>query len=552
MTQVNPELIGDLPEPENLYANIRPVRYRYVMTYLHDEKIDGVLHQRGEVVAVLPMTSVNYGVGLYVGTELSGEIYLPDFYLDLMPHQPLQDFERRPHPDLGMPLGSMFECGNRAIYVMRNEEVVWGGILWTRSYTAGTPVVSITALSWEGYAYYRALRQTIEFRKDINVYTIWYAVLNQMLQDFSWREKGKDGVPYETNNHPGGDPQRSRMVLWTGLTRKKDGKTKFNVPARNYEERWPRSSPDIELPPANLKWERGGEQVKTKKTWHGYDMNVVGSALEEWADTETITSIGGGKRFEYRVLCWFDNKQQRFRQRYVFGHMSYATDSTHDEPKPNGIIRSLLGSNTQDDALKDTNRLVFDFPGHISSWSLSETMDEAATRVIVTSNEDAARKHVHYASEKKLLDVPDADPNRSERGWRLYDQVATYDLTARSTIVSKLKERANTLLKLYHVPQAAQINDLDAANTEQGQRTSIRATTFSVSLYQEPMAPFPDFELGDWAIFAIADPFYGGVMYLKRRIIGYTVTVVPDHESDYSHEQIELELTDDTQVETGE
>ena len=31
----------------------------------------------------------------------------------------------------------------------------------------------------------------------------------------------------------------------------------------------------------------------------------------------------------------------------------------------------------------------------------------------------------------------------------------------------------------------------------------------------------------------------------------HTVTVVPDQESDYSHETIELELTDDNQVELG-
>jgi hypothetical protein len=557
MTQVSPVLLDQIPVPENLYANLKPVRYRYVMAYLHDTlDPDGkTMHLRGEVMAVLPMTTVSYTIGLYVGTEMSGSVYLPKFYLDLMPHQPLQDFERHVHPDQGMPLGSLFECGNRAIYVMRNEEVVWGGILWSRSYTSGTPSIAITALSWEGYAYYRLLRQTVSFTKDINLYAIWYALLKQMLTDFSWDSPGKDGRVTDATTHPNGDPKKSASVMWTGLTRKSapSKPAEFNVPARDYIERWPENSPDIELPPQNLKWlGADNKEILGTKTWHGYDMGVVGGALEEWADTETITSVGGGKRFEYRVVCWFDNSQQRFRQRYVFGEMHYAPTSTHDEPKPDGLTNNLLGKNTADEVLKDTNQLVFDFPGHISNWSLSETMDEAATRVLVTSNEDAAAKHVAYDSDEKLLLVPGTGAEKSKQGWRLYDQVNSYSLTNTDTILTKLADRALKLLNLFHVPQAGQINDLAAANTETGQVTSIRATSFQVSLYQEPTTPFPVFGIGDWAMFAIADPFYGGVMYLKRRIIGYTVTVTSDHESDYSHEQIELELTDDSKVELGE
>ena len=100
---------------------------------------------------------------------------------------------------------------------------------------------------------------------------------------------------------------------------------------------------------------------------------------------------------------------------------------------------------------------------------------------------------------------------------------------------------------MHHVPVAAQINDLANVNTTT-QRTSQRSTELSITLYQDPTTTFPEWGIGDWVTFAIEDPFYGGKMYLQRRIIGYTVTVVPDHESDYSHEQITLELTDETKV----
>jgi len=169
--------------------------------------------------------------------------------------------------------------------------------------------------------------------------------------------------------------------------------------------------------------------------------------------------------------------------------------------------------------------------------------------VVVSDNQEKSLKHVEYAVDE-LLDVPGSGSgaaNRGGQGWLLYDQVAAWDIT--SNIIQKLFEKAKRLLQLYHVPVAQQLSDLSTTGT--GQTGSIRSTTLSVSLYQEPTLPFPDFELGDWAAFAITDPFYGGTMYLVRRIVGYTVTVVPDMEGDYSHEQIELELTDDNQVEVN-
>lgn len=563
LTGIQPILQGTEPDQQEMYTNLKPVRYRYVMAYLHAEKDDnGVLHQPGEVLATLPMTDVLYRVGLYSGTEFTGNVYLPDMFLDQMPHPPSNDFERRIHPDQqGLPIGSMFKCGNRAIYVMRNEKVVWGGVLWTRSYTSSTPMLSVSAVSWEGYAYYRLLRRSVVFKVDTNVYTIWYALLKQLLTDFTWPGvKGKHG--YVNSGVPPGEAQKIytdpitgkittiAYVPWTGHT----ANNHSNVPLASYRQQWPHNSPDIELPPSGLKLYKDPKakppvEVKATKEFRGYDMGTVGQSLQEWADTETVASVGGGKRFEYRVLCWFDVSEQRFRQRYVFGNMTYADGKgpNTQDPTPIGIANPLLGRNTEAIA-KDSerNKLVYEFPGSVSEWSLSETMDAAATRVVVTDTGDRALKHAEYAWDKQWLDKPSSGTNRGSQGFLLYDQLATYDTKSPSL----LQARAERLLELFHVPVAKQLSDL--ADIESGQHSSVRSTTLQVTLYQDPTTPFPEFELGDWVVFAIEDPFYGGKMYLVRRIIGYTVTVTPDHESDYSHETYELELTDDTKVVTGE
>jgi hypothetical protein len=545
-TRVSPLLPDVSSDATSLSGAIKPVRYRYVMAYLQeteDPPGSGIIRQPGEVMAVLPMTSVSYSVGFYAGTDVSGSVYLPEMWLDLMSHQPLNTFKRRIHPDQqGMPIGALFECGNRALYVMRNEEVVWGGILWSRQYSSGSPTLTITGLSWEGYAYYRALRQSVVFYTPTNVYKIWHTVLNQMLNDFTLTGASNGEV---TDGILQISTEVSQSVKWTGISR-----GSANAAARPFIETWPNNSPDITMPPSNLLWKKGSPAVEAvatvEETFRGYEMPKVGEVLAQWADTETIASATGPSdktRFEYRVVCWFDETQQRFRQRYVFGEMSYGSDPH----TPTGIISGLIGKNTQEMVDSDQNSLVFDFPGHISEWSLGESMEEATTRVLVTGGDgDAAEKLAEYTSQSDLLGVPPTGSSSTigRRGWRLYDRILGTDLGTPSTMLT----RGQQLLALCHVPQAAQINDLAAANRTAGQRVSQRSTDLSITLYTDPTTPFPDWGIGDWATFAIEDPFYGGKMYLQRRIIGYSVTVVPEQESDYSHEQITLELTDQTHI----
>ena len=162
-----------------------------------------------------------------------------------------------------------------------------------------------------------------------------------------------------------------------------------------------------------------------------------------------------------------------------------------------------------------TNELIFDFPGHISSWSLSEVMDEAATRVIVTNGEDKARQARRTTPDRQAARRTDSPvPDRSKQGWRLYDQIATYDIAKKRTV--KLRDRADTSAAAVPRPRgrsrsATSPRPADPATS--APRTGPPPVT--VTLYHDPTTTFPEFELGDWVTFAIDDPFYGGKMYLR-------------------------------------
>jgi len=398
-----------------------------------------------------------------------------------------------------------------------------------------------------------------------NAYNIWWALIHQTMNDFKF-DDATHGATHknEAKRYPNGNAKTSVAVLWTGITRtfarttRVPQWTQSNADLRYTDgdaqaayEGWPKNSPNIEMPEDSptFKWKVDGVEIKTtvNETFRGYDMNMVGNTLQTWADTETVASSsesGAFRRFEYRVMSWFDTTQQIFRQRWLFGEMAF-TDP-NDPYKPTGILRGRIGRNTIE-TVDSENNLTFDYPGHIASWSLTESMEECATRIIVMDQEDAALKHAEYVTNDALLLVPNdtsaaGKATRGTQGWRLYDRVRAYDNHDQKV----MRERGQRLLQIAHPPLAAQLSDL--GTTQAGPHTSKRATDLAVTLHTDPSIPFPEFGLGDWATFAIEDPFYGGKMYLQRRIVGYSVAIDQEQESDYSNETITLELTDDTHI----
>ena len=327
----------------------------------------------GRVISMLPITAVTYNIGIYAGTEMTGTIYLPDMFVDQMPHSPLYDFERWAHPDRGVPLAPLFEVGNKAIYVMRNDKVVWGGILWGRSYSSGDHMLAITALSWEGYIYYRAFRKSVIFPTTTDKYTIpgvpRCAVPDRLHLEGRRRQRVRNaGLVNDIGNKP-----------WTGKVRNDVSNQPLPSTASTG------ASPPIELPPAGLKFkDPAAYDTKAFTTvedrWRGYEMGTVGEQLQTWADANTLVTSGG---FEYRVLCWYDSLQDRFRQRYTFGEMEYDNDpeKTDWSGTPTSILNPLLGGD-YGPACRDDLRL----PWSRHRWSLTEGMEEVATRVIVTGS----------------------------------------------------------------------------------------------------------------------------------------------------------------------
>jgi hypothetical protein len=50
--------------------------------------------------------------------------------------------------------------GKNAIYIMRNDQIVWGGIIWARDYDIRTKVLNVSALEFVSYLYHRVFWKT--------------------------------------------------------------------------------------------------------------------------------------------------------------------------------------------------------------------------------------------------------------------------------------------------------------------------------------------------------------------------------------------------------
>jgi hypothetical protein len=93
------------------------------------------------VIAELPFKSVNYERSLNAAGTFSGTIPVIDatqtyqLYEDTMP-------------------------GKTALYVVRNDECVWGGIIWSRSYSLSERSLSVSASEFTSYFYHRNIWKT--------------------------------------------------------------------------------------------------------------------------------------------------------------------------------------------------------------------------------------------------------------------------------------------------------------------------------------------------------------------------------------------------------
>lgn len=96
------------------------------------------------VIAEIPFTNVTYERALSKAGSFSGEIPVIeatnnlDLYESTMP-------------------------GKTALYILRNGVCVWGGIIWSRSYSPSSKTLTVDGQEWISYLYHRAVWQTLYY-----------------------------------------------------------------------------------------------------------------------------------------------------------------------------------------------------------------------------------------------------------------------------------------------------------------------------------------------------------------------------------------------------
>lgn len=136
----------------------------------------------------------------------------------------------------------------------------------------------------------------------------------------------------------------------------------------------------------------------------GFEQKMVGEVLEEYSNT-----VEGG--FEYRIDCDYDYNTAQFTRTFKIIPIDL-----EDLPASNEYYEpSDFGA----------DRLVFEYPGNMMSFSVEETAEYAATRFWVVGNiedlADSASQPYGGTAERSLLD------NKTGLSWPLLDQVETLD-----------------------------------------------------------------------------------------------------------------------------
>jgi hypothetical protein len=111
--------------------------------------------------------------------------------------------------------------GNRALYLVRNGVVVWGGIVWTRQYKKSTKYMDMTALSFEAYLDHRVIWRRRNYT-DVDVYRIFRDLLHGIQVDFDPSATpiaGDPSVYYPTDGtytNAGGRPDNASIGIADG------------------------------------------------------------------------------------------------------------------------------------------------------------------------------------------------------------------------------------------------------------------------------------------------------------------------------------------------
>jgi hypothetical protein len=148
-------------------------------------------------------------------------------------------------------------------------------------------------------------------------------------------------------------------------------------------------------------------------TYRGFEVRSVGEELDKYSDT-----LNG---FEYRIDCSYDPSTYSFKRTFILLPINFP------DPPPAGQVSPITRFGAQN--------LVFEYPGNISSVSIDESAEDAATRFFVVGNDNAlgqdASQPYAVASATDLLNEgwPLLDHEQSKND--LLDEDALYDYAKR-------------------------------------------------------------------------------------------------------------------------
>lgn len=255
-----------------------------------------------ELLAEVQMSDVSFSTKLAAVGELSGTVFA---------------VEAQPDVDLywaTMPMKT-------AIYVLRGDRAMWGGIIWNREYDAATQQVRISAGTWESYLYRRYIWHTFTTADDVDQYHVVRRLLTNMRNDFT-------ADFYDTSND---------NVTPLPMSAALDIYSNSNAVAGKTQD---------------------------PMTFVREDMKSFGEAIEEYAGQED--------GFEWFFLYEYNKRAGRFRRRLEY------------LPTPPSLMKkgSEPLSNTEADK-PGVDSFLFEYPGNIITVTLVEDADNAATRQFV-------------------------------------------------------------------------------------------------------------------------------------------------------------------------
>lgn len=205
--------------------------YRYLLANL----ITGV------IIDEVEFSDVSYSDKINAAGEFSGTVqatkYSPVYYL------------RR----LTTP-------GNKALYIMRDDVPVWGGIVWDREFNQTDKKMTIKAFSFEIYLYHRVLWKSRTYT-DSDVFAVVRDLVNAINVDFDSTENVIAGEPSPTYNGLGGRPDNSDIGINLGT---------------------------------------GSRGAVTSRDYRGIEVQLVGEVIDALSDNLN-------RNFEYRIVPTLSN-----------------------------------------------------------------------------------------------------------------------------------------------------------------------------------------------------------------------------------------------------